>query len=51
MYVLDVSGDRAAVIGLARELGFVTTIVVRGGHVYILDRYEDQLRRIDVSAL
>jgi hypothetical protein len=51
MYVLDVSGDRAAVVGLARELGFVTTIVVRGGHVYLLDRYEDQLRRIDVSAL
>lgn len=51
MYVLDVSGDRAAVVGLARELGFVTTIVVRGGHVFLLDRYEDQLRRIDVSAL
>jgi hypothetical protein len=51
MYVLDVSGDRTVVVGLARELGFVTTIVVRGGHVYILDRYEDQLRRIDVSAL
>ena len=50
MYVLDVSGERPVVIGLARELGFVTTIVVRGGHVFLLDRYEDQLRRIDISA-
>ena len=51
MYVLDWSGDRPAVVGLARELGFVTTVLVRDGHVYVLDRYEDQLRRIDISAL
>ena len=51
MYVLDWSGDRPVVVGLARELGFVTTVLVRDAHVYVLDRYEDQLRRIDISAL
>lgn len=51
MYVLDVSGERPVVIGLARELGFVTTVIVRGPHVFLLDRYGDQLRRLDTSAL
>lgn len=51
MYVLDVSGERPVVVGLARELGFVTNVIVRGSHVYLLDRYTDQLRRIDTSAL
>jgi hypothetical protein len=51
MYVLDASGARPVVVGLARELGFVTTIVVRGSHVYLLDRYTDQLRRIETSSL
>lgn len=51
MYVLDVSGARPVVVGLARELGFVTTVIVRGPHVFLLDRYGDQLRRVDTSAL
>jgi hypothetical protein len=51
MYVLDVSGQRPVVVGLARELGFVTTVIVRGAHVFLLDRYGDQLRRVDTSSL
>lgn len=50
MYVLDLSGATPAVVGLARDMGFVTNVLVRGQHAFLLDRYGDLLRRFDVSA-
>jgi hypothetical protein len=29
----------------------VTTVIVRGAHAFLLDRYGDQLRRVDTSSL
>lgn len=49
LYVLDVSGTAPAVVGLSRELGFVTALVVDGRQAHLLDRAGDLLRRIDVS--
>jgi hypothetical protein len=46
LYVLDVSSQHVETLGLARELGFATAIVSRGGFTYVLDRSTNALRRI-----
>ncbi|MFN2400021.1 MAG: hypothetical protein ABR543_15485 [Gemmatimonadaceae bacterium] len=46
MYVLDVGGPSPRNIGLARELGFVATLLSHGGYTYVVDRRGSALRRI-----
>ncbi len=47
VYVLTLGAGQPRAIGLARDLGFASALVSRGGHTYILDRRSNSLRRID----
>ncbi len=47
VYVLTVAAGKPEALGLARDLGFVSALVSRGGYTYILDRRTNSLRRID----
>lgn len=47
VYVLTLVAGEPRAVGLARDLGFASALVSRGGHTYILDRRTNSLRRID----
>lgn len=47
VYVLSLGSGQPQALGLARDLGFASALVSRGGHTYILDRRTNSLRRID----
>ena len=47
VYVLSLGSGQPEALGLARNLGFASALVSRGGHTYILDRRTNSLRRID----
>jgi hypothetical protein len=47
VYVLTLAAGKPEAIGLARDLGFVSALVSRGGYTYILDRRTNTLRRIN----
>lgn len=46
VYLVNISGDVAKTIGLARSLGFASAIASHDGHTFILDRRSNALRRI-----
>jgi LVIVD repeat-containing protein len=46
VYILDISATEPSVIGLARDLGYATTIAASQGYLYVLDRSRNELRRI-----
>lgn len=47
VYVLTLEAGKPEATGLARDLGFVSALVSRGGYTYILDRRTNTLRRIN----
>jgi hypothetical protein len=46
VYVVDFRGNAMVTIGLARGLGFASSIISRGGYTYLLDRRTNSLRRL-----
>lgn len=47
VYVLTLVAGKPEALGLARDLGFASALVSRGGYTYILDRRTNSLHRID----
>ncbi|HEU4584703.1 MAG TPA: hypothetical protein VFR95_03090 [Gemmatimonadaceae bacterium] len=47
VYVLTLASGKPEALGLARDLGFASALVSRGGHTYILDQRTNSLHRID----
>jgi hypothetical protein len=46
VYLVNISGDAAKTIGLARALGFASAVASHDGRTFILDRRSNALRRI-----
>lgn len=46
VYVVDISGAVPRTLGLARSLGFASSLIAHDGFTYIIDRRTNSLRRI-----